>query len=80
MSGSPSELDDPVESTPMRRRSRQILARALPLIAVLGLLVATSGCGGEGAKTPETKSEIPKNVQESNKNMQDFMKPQNAKK
>jgi hypothetical protein len=81
MNDGPSDLNDPMEWTPMRRGPRQILARALPLVAVLGLLVATSGCGGgDGAKKPEAASGIPKNVDESNKNMQDFMNNQKAKK
>ena len=63
----------------MRRGYRQILARVLPFMAVVGLLVATSGCGDE-AKKPDAKTGVPKNVDESNKNMEEFMKTQNAKK
>jgi hypothetical protein len=60
---------------------RKNSGRALCLAAAFGLLaVATPGCDDAAPKKEEGASPIPKSVQESNKNMEDFMKAQNAQK
>jgi hypothetical protein len=64
----------------MSREFRQFSVRALCLLAVIGLLVAaTPGCGDGPAKKEEAAGKVPANVQESNKNMQDFMNSQKKK-
>jgi hypothetical protein len=67
-----------MELTLMSRGFRQFSGRALCLLAILGLLAATPGCG-DGGQKETTPSGIPKNVQESNKNMEEFMKSQQKK-
>jgi hypothetical protein len=57
----------------MSRGFRQILVRNLCLLAVLGLLVATTPGCGDGPAKKDAASGIPTNVQESNKNMENFM-------
>jgi len=78
MKGGTSDHNDPMESIPMSRGFRQILGRSLCLLTVFGLLAATPGCG-DAAKKEEAKGGIPANVQESNKNMENFMKSQQKK-
>jgi hypothetical protein len=66
----------------MSRGFREISRRALCFLAAFALLaVAAPGCG-EASKTKEEEgaSAIPANVQESNKNMENFMKSQQAAK
>jgi hypothetical protein len=66
----------------MIRGFRQIAGRALGPLAVLGLLAATPGCG-DGPKKNDAAAgagAVPSNVQESNKNMENVMKSQKAKK
>jgi hypothetical protein len=65
----------------MSRGFRKISGRALRFLAVFGLLaVAAPGCGDASKKKEEGASAIPANVQESNKNMENFMKSQKAAK
>ncbi len=64
----------------MSRGFREISGRALCLLAAFGLLaVAAPGCG-DASKKEEGASAIPVTVQESNKNMENLMKPQKARK
>lgn len=65
----------------MSRGSRENPARVVRLLAVSGLLaVAAPGCGqGPGDQGGANKSSVPPSVQDSNKNMEDFMKSQGAK-
>ena len=66
----------------MIRGFRKNSGRVFCLLAIFGILaIAAPGCsdattkeGGAGA------SPVPANVQQSNKNMEDFMKSQNAAK
>jgi hypothetical protein len=62
----------------MSRGFRQISGRAFCLLAAFGLLAATPGCG-ESPKKETTPGGTPANVQESNKNMEEFMKSQQKK-
>ncbi len=63
----------------MSRGFRQILRRGLCLLAVFGLLPATPGCGDGAPKKNEAAGALPANVQESNKNMENFMNSQKKK-
>ena len=63
----------------MFRGFRQSFRRALPLLAAFGLLSATPGCGDGTKKDQATATPVPTNVQESNKNMENFMKTQQKK-
>ena len=60
---------------------RKNSGRTLCLLAVVGLLAASApGCGDAPKKQEGGAASIPANVQESNKNMENFMKSQTAKK
>ncbi len=61
--------------------SREFSSRSMLFLLVLGLLSAgIPGCG-DGADQKETGGvSVPPTVQQSNKNMEDFMKSQAAKK
>jgi hypothetical protein len=63
----------------MSRGFRRFFGRSLCLLAVVGLLAATPGCGDGPKKEEAAKGGIPQNVQESNKKMEDFMKSQQKK-
>lgn len=65
-------------------RTRSLMANIgrtiCPLAAVGALVVAPVGCG-EGVPETGTKVEQPKEIQQANQNMMDFMKkPQQGKK
>jgi hypothetical protein len=65
----------------MSRGFRKISERALCVLAAFGLLaVAAPGCGDAPKKKEEGASASPANVQESNKNMENYQKSQNATK
>jgi hypothetical protein len=74
--------DQPDGVDPMSRGSREISGRALCLLAVFGLFAAAGpGCGDASTKQGDAASPVPSSVQESNKNMENFMmKSQNAAK
>lgn len=63
----------------MSRRFRENFGRAVRLLAVFGFLAAAvPGCS-EAPKKEEGASPLPPSVQDSNKNMENFMKSQNPK-
>jgi hypothetical protein len=63
----------------MRNRCLVALARALALVSILAVFViAPAGCGGEPSK-PATKTGMAPEVEQANKNMEDFMKSQQKK-
>ena len=67
----------------MSRGFRKNSGRVFCLLAVFGLLaVAVPGCSDATTSKEEGAgaSPLPANVQKSNKNMEDFMKSQNAAK
>ncbi len=64
----------------MSRGFRQLLGRVPCLLAIFSLLAfAAPGCG-DSAKKGDGASQLPPSVQESNKNMEDFMKTSKTKK
>jgi hypothetical protein len=65
----------------MSRGYRKNSGRALCVLTVFGLLaVAAPGCGEASGKKEEGLNKVPASVQESNKNMENFMKSQVATK
>jgi hypothetical protein len=71
-----------MEPSFMSHGFRKSSGRALCLLAVLGLLAAAApGCGeSTTGKQEAAAGKVPTVVQDSNKNMENFMKSQAAKK
>ena len=64
----------------MNRGFREMTVRALRLLAVSGLLAAAApGCGG-ASDQEDGEAAIPESVQESNQEMENFMKSQQTTK
>jgi hypothetical protein len=63
----------------VRKLSGSVALSALGVSVAFGLVLAIAGCGETVDKKTEATG-VPSNVQESNKNMENFMKSQTPKK